>query len=399
MQKSALFALAMAAAAQGAVDNSKLSPLRFREDGTFHISVFSDLHMGMYANSARGPKQDAKSVSVLASVLDIEKPDFAVINGDLINGDSTRADNSTRYVDQIVKPLVDRNLTWGSTYGNHDHQPNLSGELLLAREQTFPGARTQNMVPGGGAAAGSTNYFVPVYSATCRNVKCCAPKLLLWFFDSRGGYYYQQRDRLGRAVPHPNWVDESVVAWFEATNARLRARFGRAIPSLGFVHIPAYASVELQTRGVDPNRQPGINDEKASPQAQGWCESGTHDCAYGKQDTAFMKAIAKTEGMMGLFSGHDHANSWCYKWDGELPGVEAKGSGINLCYGQHTGYGGYGDWIRGSREIFVSLDKLKDLVIDSHIRTELGDVINPVSLNATYGQDSYPVSPNDKTYL
>ncbi len=47
MQKSALFALAMAAAAQGAVDNSKLSPLRFREDGTFHISVFSDLHMGM----------------------------------------------------------------------------------------------------------------------------------------------------------------------------------------------------------------------------------------------------------------------------------------------------------------------------------------------------------------
>lgn len=40
-------ALATAVAAQGAVDNSKLSPLRFREDGTFHISVFSDLHMGM----------------------------------------------------------------------------------------------------------------------------------------------------------------------------------------------------------------------------------------------------------------------------------------------------------------------------------------------------------------
>ncbi|TQV95630.1 hypothetical protein V2A60_000815 [Cordyceps javanica] len=388
----------MAAAAHGAVDNSKLKPLRFREDGTFHISVFSDLHMGMYANVPRGPKQDAKSVSVMASVLDIEKPDFAVINGDLINGDSTRVENSTRYVDQIVKPLVDRNLTWGSTYGNHDHQPNLSGELLLAREQTFPGARTRSMVPG--AAAGSTNYYVPVYSATCRKVECCAPKLVLWFFDSRGGYYYQQRDRLGRAVHHPNWVDESVVRWFEATSAALRARYGgRAIPSLGFVHIPAYASVGLQARGVHPNRQPGINDESASPQAQGWCESGTHDCPYGRQDTAFMKALAKTEGMMGLFSGHDHANSWCYKWDGELPGVEAKGNGINLCYGQHTGYGGYGDWIRGSREIFVSLEKLKDLVVDSHIRTERGDVIGAISLNATYGQDSYPASPNDKTYL
>lgn len=25
----------------------ELAPLRFREDGTFHISVFSDLHLGM----------------------------------------------------------------------------------------------------------------------------------------------------------------------------------------------------------------------------------------------------------------------------------------------------------------------------------------------------------------
>ncbi|OAR01880.1 hypothetical protein LLEC1_05825 [Akanthomyces lecanii] len=326
MQQSVLLALAMAAAAHGAVDNSKLSPLRFREDGTFHISVFSDLHLGIFlltdANSARGPKQDAKSVSVLATVLAIEDPDFAVINGDLINGDDTRVANSTHYIDQIVKPLVDRNLTWGSTYGNHDGQPNLSGELLLAREQTFPGARTQNMVPSDGGAAGSTNYFVPVFSATCED-----------------------------------------------------------------------------KRGVDPNRQPGINEETSSPQAQGWCESDTRGCPYGKQDTAFMKAIASTKGMMGLFSGHDHANSWCYKWDGELPGVEAKGNGINLCYGQHTGYGGYGDLIRGSREILVSLDKLKDLVIDSHIRTEWGYVINPISLNATYGEDLYPVSPNDKTYL
>ncbi|KAM3450638.1 hypothetical protein MY3296_005909 [Beauveria thailandica] len=397
MHQSIILALAMATAAQAAVDNSKLHPLRFRQDGTFHISVFSDLHMAMYANVPRGPKQDAKSVSVMASLLDFEKPDFAVINGDLINGDSTLVHNSTRYMDHIVQPLVDRNLTWGSTYGNHDHQPNLSGELLLAREQTFPGARTQSMVPG--PAAGSTNYYLPVYSASCNDVACCAPKLILWFFDSRGGYYYQQRDRLGRALHHPNWVDESVVQWFEATSATLRTRYGRVIPSLGFVHIPPYASVELQNKGVHPNRQPGINDEKASPQAQGWCEGGAHECPYGKQDTAFMKAIAAADGIMALFSGHDHANSWCYKWDGELPGVEAKGNGINLCYGQHTGYGGYGDWIRGSREIFVSLDKLRDLVIDSHIRTERGQVIGAVSLNATYGNDSYPASPNDKTYL
>lgn len=30
----------------------KLAPLRFREDGTFHISVFSDLHLGMCKSTA-----------------------------------------------------------------------------------------------------------------------------------------------------------------------------------------------------------------------------------------------------------------------------------------------------------------------------------------------------------
>lgn len=47
MQQSLVLALAAAVAAQATVDNSKLAPLRFKEDGTFHISVFSDLHLGM----------------------------------------------------------------------------------------------------------------------------------------------------------------------------------------------------------------------------------------------------------------------------------------------------------------------------------------------------------------
>jgi metallophosphoesterase superfamily enzyme len=103
-----------AAAQRDDVDNSNLDPLRFNEDGTFQICVFSDLHFAQDASSI-GPEKDAKSVQVMSDVLDAESPDLVVLNGDLINGESTYSHNSTHYIDQIVAPMVDRNLTWAST--------------------------------------------------------------------------------------------------------------------------------------------------------------------------------------------------------------------------------------------------------------------------------------------
>ncbi|OAQ92434.1 metallophosphoesterase [Purpureocillium lilacinum] len=374
-------------------------PLRFRDNGTFHLSVFSDLHFGE-DQAGDGPAQDRNSVRVLGAVLDAERPDLVVLNGDLINGDSTYRHNSTHYVDQVVGPIVERQLTWASTYGNHDHQPNINGDDILKRERNFTGCRTQKMVHAN--SSGTTNYYLPVYAADCSNgsgdasASECAPELLLWFFDSRGGFYYQ-------GGPQPNWVDGSVVSWFNATRANItRAHGGRVIPSLAFVHIPINATGALQSEeGVDSNYQPGINEEEVVEQGEGWCADGRQDgtCTYGGQDVPFMRALAATEGLVGLFYGHDHANSWCYKWDALLPGMTVRGNGINLCYGQHSGYGGYGDWARGGRQILVSLDKLRELSVDTHIRLETGDVVGAVTLNSTFNKDSYPASPDIKTYM
>ena len=35
--------------------------------------------------------------------------------------------------------------------------------------------------------------------------------------------------------------------------------------------------------------------------------------------------------VLGVFVGHDHGNDWC-----------CPHSGMMVCYGRHTGYGGYG---------------------------------------------------------
>lgn len=126
-----------------------------------------------------------------------------------------------------------------------------------------------------GRDAGVTNYFLPVYPSSGSPIPC----LILWFFDSRGGFYYQEKNATGARVGQPDWVDSSVVNWFQQTNARLRQRYQTMIPSLAFVHIPTNASLALQTEaGVHLHYQPGINDDfPLAQQGQGWCPDGRND--------------------------------------------------------------------------------------------------------------------------
>ncbi|PVI05807.1 Metallo-dependent phosphatase [Periconia macrospinosa] len=378
------------------------APLRFNVNGTFQISIMEDLHFGENAWDTWGPQQDINSVEVIKKVLDKESPSLVVLNGDLITGDNGFLENSTIYLEQIVAPLVQRNLPWASAYGNHDHQYNLSTDALLEHEQRWPNAMTKNMVES--EDAGTSNYYLPIYPNNCTTTSAaaekCIPELILWFFDSRGGFQYQKKDASGNRLGLPNWVDISVVRWFQQTHAVLTAKYQKTIPSLAFVHIPTYASVAFQTAGVSPHYQPGINDDvPVSPQAQGWCANGTNDrnCDYGGQDVPFMQALTTLPGIIAVFSGHDHGDTWCAKWNTRLPGMTVAGNGINLCFGQHTGYGGYGNWERGSRQIKVSMEQLRDFEVESWIRLESGHVVGSVGLNATYGRDWYPATNNTKT--
>ncbi|KAI4860560.1 Metallo-dependent phosphatase [Hypoxylon rubiginosum] len=374
-------------------------PLTLKSDGTFQISIFEDLHFGENAWDQWGPQQDINSVKVINEILDAESPGLVVLNGDLITGENGFLENSTSYVDQIVGPLVDRGLTWASTYGNHDYDFNISGSTILAREKKWYNSRTTQMVFG--EDAGVSNYYLPVFDSNCTD-EACAPGLILWFFDSKGGFRYQQKDESGERVGQPNWVDFTVVEWFLQTNAELVNKYNKVTPSLAFVHIPTFASYVLQEGGVNPNTEPGINaDLPLAPQAQGWCADGRNDgsCDYGGQDTPFMQAVSEVPGLMAVFSGHDHGNTWCYKWDRLLPNMTvAPHNDVNLCFSQHSGYGGYGNWERGARQVLATKSKLENFEVDTWIRLESGSVVGNVSLNGTYGSDRYPATNDTETY-
>jgi hypothetical protein len=77
---------------------------------------------------------------------------------------------------------------------------------------------------------------------------------------------------------------------------------GCIIPSLAFVHIPVQATRAFQkTRNPGENTEPGLNTEELSHQDD--CPGS--DC-YNYRDWAFMEALAETQGLMAVFSGHDH---------------------------------------------------------------------------------------------
>ncbi|KAK6003653.1 hypothetical protein QM012_009424 [Aureobasidium pullulans] len=382
---SILFAIAASTVSTSAIPISESKDvLRLDANGSFQLSIFSDLHYGEAEDTLWGPEQDIQSAGVINSVLDNEHTtSLVVLNGDLITGENTFLHNSTKYVDTVVAPFVQRNMSWASTYGNHDSDFNLSRAGIFAEESKYKLSRTKNMVSA--SDAGVSNYYLPVYGKDCN-----VPEFLLWFFDSRGGNYFQQKSSAGKPVPQPNWVSQSVVDWFSKTRSALEKKHGRVVPSVAFVHMPVNAMAAFQATGVNANREPGINDDNPLAQqgsATGQGEVSGTTFTYGGQDIPFMQALLDTKGLKAVFSGHDHGDDWCFKWNSKLKGMSLTGNGLDLCFGRHSGYGGYGSWTRGSRQVLLQKGK-KD--VETWVRLEDGSVSGRVTLNGTYGQDSYP---------
>ncbi|PVH92252.1 Metallo-dependent phosphatase [Periconia macrospinosa] len=413
--------------------------LRFDiHDRKFQITIFSDLHLGDQAR----PGTDNKTISVMKDVLDAEPgTDLVVLNGDLISCEYIAPDSANGMIDKVIDPLLKRKMPFSATFGNHDMSKTCDTRAVAKHMREKANAKvkghrkvtwTENAVAGEYHDVGTSNYYIPIYSAGGGgNPKL---KMLLWFFDSKGGNRYQPQ---GVDVPVTDMVDEKVISWFKLTRDQIRLSNNNIpIPSLAFIHIPPSITEAFRKSGLRTEQtEPGLNDEIISVLADG----------IPGGDRAFLQALLETDGLMAVFSGHDHRIDWCMKYPSSssttssthsdafaaMPHVE--GSNLHICFNRHSGYGGYSDFERGGRHVVVDEDVVdrylasyppraprslrsfpparkskkrkvdvereKKLELQTWIRLESGGVSGNVSLNATFGTDLYDEVAREKTFF
>ncbi|KAJ7098550.1 Metallo-dependent phosphatase-like protein [Mycena belliarum] len=302
------------------------SKLTFDTKGSFKVLSLSDMHFGEGEEVTWGPEQDRNTSIAHANILDNERPNYVVFNGDLITGENVFASNATKYLDQLFAPTVARNIRFSSTHGNHDNSLAINHLEEIEYEQAHYPTLSYTRSDVGPKPFGCGNYWVPVYAKESDFV----PAVIMWFFDSRSFVSGHPGGADGPTPPAANfhWVDEKTVPQYIKQQCNLMTLVWKVVPpALVFVHIPVQKADILA-----PLPSVGNHDDEPDPATQGFLNE-----TYTGLDLPFWNALVEMDGgrgrVLAVTSGHDHGESWCAR--------ATASSGVPICFNGHSGYGGY----------------------------------------------------------
>ncbi|NBD23970.1 metallophosphoesterase [Paenibacillus sp. T1] len=296
--------------------------LNYREDGTFTIVQFTDLHW------QNGEPGDILTRMLMERVLDAESPDLVVFTGDVIySKDCVDPRQSFR---DAVKTVDGRGIPWAAVFGNHDTEHLVSrGELMNVQlEHAFCVGEAGLPELSG---AGNAVLFV-------HDPESGKPVNALYLFDS--GSYSELPHLIGY-----QWIQRDQINWYAAQSAAIAAaNGGEPLPSLAFFHIPLPEYKQVWKKEL--------------------CFGSKHEgVACPPVNSGLFAAMVEMGDVVGTFCGHDHVNDY---W-GAL-------HDIRLCYGRATGYQTYGreGFQRGARVIKLQRDA-RDFA--TYVRLDDGHVI------------------------
>lgn len=297
---------------------------------TFKIVQITDIHLGEAENLDWGPEQDRKTYRVLDKVLTLEAPDLILLSGDQLTANNCK-ENATAYYRQLGTFLSKYNTPWAMIFGNHDDLGYVDPETekisptskysrrdLLHIDQSFPLSLSRG---GPIDVFGTSNYIL--------NISYPDESLAsqIYLFDSGGG-----------ALPEA--IHESQLEWFHQHQAE--------VPAIAFQHIPT------ETHHF-------VDKECTGFQGEG--------IAALRYDAGIVQALVNSQRFSFLAVGHNHGNDYCCAYSNT--------TSFKVCFGRHSGYGGYGKWERGVRvyELMTIPSDSTSMGWKSWVRLESGKVI------------------------
>ncbi|MFC5406268.1 metallophosphoesterase family protein [Cohnella soli] len=275
-------------------------PLKFRENGTFKIVQFTDMHI---KDGRIEPEKDDRTLTLMQSIMAEQKPDLIVLTGDVIS--SYDVEDQEKTFRRAIAGVVQTGIPFAVIYGNHDSEKGITRQRLNEIVKEYASNLTED---GPEDIHGVGNYILTV--AGSRNDEAAA---IMYFFDS------------GDSAPEPiggyEWIHPDQVQWYRMESTKLAQKNSGPLPGLAFFHIPIPEYEQTWQDGTIN----GIKGEKV---------------CCPKLNSGLFTAMLEQGDVMGTFAGHDHDNDFI----GELHGIQ-------LCYGRVTGYNTYGKLERGARVI------------------------------------------------
>lgn len=257
--------------------------LKFKADGTFKILAISDVHY----NEKGNPDTD----ELIKMLIDTEKPDFIVVNGDCISGNISKINGLRKTISYLTDILVEKKVPWAVTFGNHDPESSDKCKITKADMMSFYEACPYNMNAGwktGISGTGNKNILVVGSSGK-------KPVFDIWLLDS-------QSDAKEPDAKY-EWIKDDQVDWYVETSKALESTHGKKVPGLMFFHIPL---VEIRQM-VASSKVVGTRHEPECP---------------SNVESKLLPAIIERGDVLGVFHGHDHQNNYYGKFKGVYMGYD-----------------------------------------------------------------------------
>ncbi|KAF2709613.1 Metallo-dependent phosphatase [Pleomassaria siparia CBS 279.74] len=324
---------------------------RIGKDGRFKILQISDLHLSTGPGVCRDPEPqganggqcdaDPRTLEFVERIITEERPDFVVLSGDQVNGETAPDVQSAMF--KIAGLLAEHKLPYAAIFGNHDDEGALTRQVQMLLYESLPYSLSE---AGSNTIAGVGNYYVEVLAHGANKHSA----MTLYFLDTHS--YSPDKKKFDGY----DWIKPNQIAWFKAAAEGLKAKdshkqYTHTHLDMAFIHIPLpeYVINQEQVQDIVGSRKEGVTAPR--------------------YNSGFKDALVE-QGIMAVSCGHDHANDYCHAAKDEKSG----NSELWMCYAGGSGFGGYGGYGGYHRRVRLFEVDTNQARISTWKRLEYGDV-------------------------